>query len=597
MIYTRGVSMKKKSRIHTWVVFDVLIVSLLLCGVVIPAQHCSVTAGFMESQRNDFDGCSIISPAGYSIGVPLLFNNKGIISNEMRRGSQQVLESHPFQTMTSLMDGSDWSNAGGNENRNGLSEAKGPLTADQLWSGARTSIISWLPVTEESRLFVIRQAGWPGSVHDSAVIAMDLATGAELWSREIPYHTNDWTTWVGGVKNGQVYASRSGNGASVLDNLYALDAETGDTLWVSTVLIDAAPYDGVVFAADGDPVIASFTDIWRFNSQDGSLVWHADRVGSVSGSCGGALFQNSLYVADAAPGGHKLVRYDVETGQRLYESPVMPGFTLQNTPFIGPDSTIYLSRTQNNPSTDYFYAFTDTGTSLTEKWHHACAWTTFSEFATSLDGSVYCMLPGPRIGKLDSSNGDILAQTDVLVDPDSYLSPHFAIDAIGTVYFSNGGFADGLVSVFTSDLLPLWNTTLTNINIGGPSLGKNGILLLCGTGTNMRAYHTAQPTLDINITGMFPRIRASITNNGEAVATNLSWSISVKGGILGRINRTSSDRISLLDSMESINISSTKMIFGFGKITITVLAACDEGVIATKTADGFVFLFFITRNT
>ena len=588
--------MKKKSRIHTLVVCNVLIVSLLLFGIVIPGQQCSVTIGFKESQRNDFEDCSVISPPGYSLDVLLLFNNKYIVSNDLKRCSHEELESHPIQPKTSLMDGSDWSNAGGNAKRNGLSEAKGPLTADLLWSGGRTSIISWLPVTEGSRLFVIRQAGWPGSSHDSPVFAMDLATGAELWSREIPAHTNDWTTWVGGVKNGQVYASRSGNGASVLDNLYALDAETGDTLWVSSVLIDAGPYDGVVFAADGDPVIASFTDIWRFNNEDGSLVWHAGRVGSVSGSCGGALFQNSLYVADAAPGGHVLVRYDVETGQRLYESPVMPGFTLQNTPFVGPDGTIYLSRTQNNPSTDYFYAFTDTGTSLLEKWHQACAWTTFSEFAAGLDGSVYCMLPGPCVGKLDSTNGSILAQSDVLVDPDSYLSPHFAVDAIGTVYFSNGGFADGLVSVFTSDLVPLWNTTLTNINIGGPSLGKNGILLLCGTGMNMRAYHTVQPTLNINVTDVFPRIYASITNSGDVEATNLSWSISVKGGILGRINSTSSDRISVLGSMESINVSSSRMIFGFGKITIAVLATCDEGVIASKTADGFVFLFFITRN-
>ncbi len=589
--------MKSKLRIHTWVVIDVLIISLLLLDVVVPGQHCSVIVGFTEDKRNDFEGYSVISPPGYSIDVPFLFNNNFVISNEKRQWSQEMLESLPLQQKISLVDGRDWSNAGGNAKRNGLSETKGPSTANLLWSGGRTSIISWLPVTEEDRLFVIRQAGWPGSMHDSPVIAMDLTTGAELWSVEVPYHTNDWTTWVGGVKNGQVYASRSGNGASVLDNLYALDAETGDTLWVSSVLIDAGPYDGVVFAEDGDPLIASFTDIWRFNSEDGSLVWHANRVGSVSGSCGGVLFQNGLYVADAAPGGHVLVRYDVETGQRLYESPVMPGFTLQNTPFVGPDGTIYLSRTQNNPLTDYFYAFTDTGTSLTEKWHQACAWTTFSEFATGLDGSVYCMLPGPRIGKLDSSTGDILSQSEVLGESDSYLSPHFAVDASGTVYFSNGGFADGRVSVFTSELVPLWNTTVSNINIGGPSLGKNGILLLFGTGADMRAYHTAQPILDINISDVFPRIRASITNNGEVVATNLSWMISVTGGILGRINRSTADRITVLDIMESINVSLTRTIFGFGKIIITVTATCDEGIVASKTTDGFVFLIFITRNT
>jgi hypothetical protein len=595
--YTRGFFMKSKARIHPWVVLNVIIVSMLLLVVTTTAEQFNVNVSSLKNQRNDFANFSIITPSGCVADVQRYNNINLFFSNNMKSHQQELLVSHVVQPESSMMDGSDWSNAGGNANRNGLSETKGPLTADLLWSGGRTSIISWLPVTEDNRLFVIRQAGWPGSAHDSPVIAMDLSTGEELWSIEIPYHTNDWTTWVTGVNTDHVYASRSGNGASVLDNLYALDAETGETLWVSTVLIDAGPYDGVVFTADGDPVIASFTDIWRFNSEDGSLVWHANRVGSVSGSCGGALFQNGFYVADAAPGGHVIVRYDVDTGQRLYESSVMPGFTLQNTPFVGPDGTIYLSRTQNNPTVDYFYAFTDTGTSLTEKWHQACAWTTFSEFAASFDGSVYCVLPGPRIGKLNSNNGSIMMQTDLIGEPDTYLSPHFAVDAFGTVYFSNGGFADGRVSVYSSDLTPLWNITMTNINIGGPSLGQNGILVLCGTGANIRAYQPAQPTLDINITNVFPRICATITNNGEAAATNLSWSISVTGGLLGRINSKEFGRTNVLESMEHINVSNARMIFGFGKIILTVSATCDEGVDATEKVDGFLFLFFIVRNT
>ncbi len=589
--------MKTKSKIHTWVVVGVIIVSTLLVGVTTSAEQLNSHVSYTKSKRNDFSGFSLISPPGYFTDVQLR-NSDNIFSFDALKGNQQqMLDLLLIQPGPSMMEGDDWSNAGGNAKRNGLSESKGPLAADLLWSGGRTSLISWLPVTEENRLFVVRQNGWPGAAHDSPVVAMDLFSGQELWSIEIPYQTNDWTTWVGGVKNGQVYASRSGNGASVQDNLYALDAVTGETLWVSTVLIDAGPYDGVVFTADGDPVIASFTDIWRFNSEDGSLVWHADRVGSVSGSCGGALFQNSLYVADVASGGHIIVRYDVQTGQRLYESPVMTGFTLQNTPFVGPDGTIYLSRTQNNPVTDYFYAFIDTGTSFIEKWHQVCAWTTFSEFAAGLDGSVYCILPGPRIGKLDASTGDVLAQSEILDEPDSYLSPHFAVDAIGTVYFSNGGFADGRASVFTTDLEPIWNTTMTNINIGGPALGKNGVLLLCGTGTNVRVYQTAQPILDINITDVFPRIGASISNSGAVAATNLSWNISVMGGILGRINSTSSGHISVVGGMDAVNVSMSRMIFGFGKITISATVTYNEGVVASEIATGSVFLFFIKRNT
>jgi hypothetical protein len=132
---------------------------------------------------------------------------------------------HPTVTVlssplpTPLSDGTDWSNSGGDTQRNGLSTTTGPTTADLLWSGGRSSLISWLPVTEGDRLFDVRQKGSPGSTNDSIIVAMNLVTGDELWTAAIPYHTGDWTTWVAGVKDGHVYASRSGNGASVKDNL------------------------------------------------------------------------------------------------------------------------------------------------------------------------------------------------------------------------------------------------------------------------------------------------------------------------------------------------------------------------------------------
>jgi hypothetical protein len=589
----RGFSMRDRMKINACSIICFVVLSSWFVTITASAVQMDAELGCTQYQRHDYLQFSTMTPSGWSSPIQVKNFDTVLCFNELEKTGHQSILSSMILRESFMMDGTDWSNAGGNAHRNGLSETKGPLAADLLWSGGRSSLISWLPVTEQNRLFVVRQAGWPGAAHDSPVIAMDLSTGAELWAVEIPAETNDWTTWVGGVMNGKVYASRSGNGASVQDNLYALDASTGDILWISTVLIDAGPYDGVVFASDGDPIIASFTDIWRFNSEDGVLVWHADRVGSVSGSCGGALFQNRFYVADAAPGGTIIVCYDVQSGQRLYESQVMTGFTVQNTPFVGPDGTIYLSRTQNNPVTDFFYAFTDTGTGLVEQWHQPCAWTTFSEFATGTDGSVYCILPGPRIGKLNASTGEILAESMIFNDSDPYLSPHFAVDAAGTVYYSNGGFSDGRVLVFTSNLSLLWNTTMTNINIGGPSLGKDGVLLLCGTGTNMRAYQARQPQLQMNITAVFPHIGASITNTGDVAATNLRWNLSVTGGVLGRVHTTNVGTIASLGSMEYVNVSLDRMVFGFGWITISATVNCDEGVFSSDAMDAFVFLFFI----
>jgi outer membrane protein assembly factor BamB len=385
----------------------------------------------------------------------------------------------------------DWTNSGGNAGRNGLSDEQGPTAPELLWSGGHSSLIAWHPVTEGNQVFMVRQLRWPyQQPHDAYVVAMDLEDGQEAWAVELTYHTGDWTPWVGGVRNGRVYCSRSGNGASVWAHLYCLDAATGDTLWVSDDEQSAGAYDGMVFAENGDPIVGSFMDIWRFDALDGSTVWHAARVGSVSGTCGGALHGDAFYVADAAAGGTILVRYDASSGQRMHQSPLMPGFTIQTTPMVGPDGTVYLARTQNNPTVDFFYAFTDDGTHFVEKWHVPAISGAAGECGVGPDGSVYMMVTGPRLARLDPATGAALDQTAIIA---GFSAPRMAIDASGRVYFSNSGFSGGAVFVYEADLSPIWSVPVTNINIGGPSLASGGTLVVCGIGTDVRAYRTVDP--------------------------------------------------------------------------------------------------------
>ncbi len=385
----------------------------------------------------------------------------------------------------------DWTNSGGNAARNGLTAEVGPTSANLAWSGGRSSLIAWLPVTEGESVFMVRQPRWPDQQpNDAYIVASDIQTGGELWARVLPYNTGDWIPWIGGVSNGKVYASRSGNGASVNARLYALDVTDGHTVWISQALQNAGAYDGVVFAPDGDPIVASFQDIWRFNADDGATVWHAARVGSVSGSCGGARFGDAFYVADAVAGGHAIVRFDVTTGARMYQSPTMPGFTLQNTPMVGPDGTVYLSRTQNNPAVDFYYAFTDTGTEFVEKWHIASYAGAFAEFGAGPDGSLYFVIPGPRLARIDPATGGVVNQTPVL---SGFTAAHIAVDGDGKVCCSNSAFSSGRLYAYDADLTPRWDVGVPNINIGGPSLGRYGTMIVCGTGSDVRAYRTVNP--------------------------------------------------------------------------------------------------------
>lgn len=388
----------------------------------------------------------------------------------------------------------DWANSGGNDQRNGLALEVGPAAAQLLWSSAPSSIIAWLPVIDGRRVYSVRQTGFPpaGEPNGSPIVCQDLDTGAVLWSVNVPHASGDWTTWIAGVSNGRLYASRSGNGASVQSFLHAYDAATGAWLWTSTEKTDMGAYDGAVFAPDGDPVLASFTRIKRFDAQTGALVWSANRLCSVSGTCGGALAASgdALYVTDAVVGGHAIRKHSLATGALLYTGPAMSGFTLQNTPFVGPDGTIYLSRTQNNAATDFFYAFTDTGSGLVEKWKVPAQWTTNAECAVGPDGSVYMIGPGRVVQRLDPDNGTVLASSAALGA--GTIAPRIATDPLGNVYVSNGAFSEGRLFAFNANLQTQWQVAVPNINIGGPSIGIDGTLVVAGIGTNVRAYRTAR---------------------------------------------------------------------------------------------------------
>ena len=222
----------------------------------------------------------------------------------------------------------DWSNLGGGSGRNGLVPAFGPTTATPRWNGAPTSLISWTPIVEGDRLFVVRQLQAQNPVQgpgDSPVYAMRVSTGQVLWSFDCPFDSGDWTTVVYGAKNGRVFVGRGGNGSSVSAPVYCLDAATGSVLWISADDVTTGAYDGVVFADDGDPIFASHLSIRRVDAVTGATVWTTPRSCSVSGDCGPARAGNSIYIDEVGSGGQKLTRIDIDTGAKLYSSTIMPG--------------------------------------------------------------------------------------------------------------------------------------------------------------------------------------------------------------------------------------------------------------------------------
>jgi len=396
----------------------------------------------------------------------------------------------------------DWTNSGGNAARNGQTQALGPISgSDVRWNTPSASIIAWAPVTLADRVFAIRETGFPqnGGAANDALVAWNLADGIEAWRLTLPFSGNtsqDWIAWVAGASNDTVYASRSGNGASVSQKMIAYSAANGAERWRSVANTTAGAYDGVVFAANGDLLVADFRNVTRIRATDGTTAWRVNRLASVSGNCGGAATSEALFIVDAAVGGHVVKKLNIDTGLLQYQSTVMAGFTSQNSPFLSADgNTVYFARSQNNAPFDNLFAFTDTGTALIQLWSRPVRWTTSHEHAIGPDGSIYTFLQDDSFVRLDAATGNVLNTAGILSPLGSpNLSAKTAVDASGIVYVSNGWASNpannGRLWAFSADLSQLlFVLNFDRQNNGGPAIAADGTLIMADL-TAVRAYRS-----------------------------------------------------------------------------------------------------------
>jgi len=121
----------------------------------------------------------------------------------------------------------DWiTAAGGNAARSGFVECIGPDQADRVWDGVRYTRYVRPIVVAEGRIYAQwNQANTPFN----EVFVLDLETGEELWSVELPLDgcdPNSHRSRVSGVRDGQAYLTRSSSPTTPVP-MYAHDAVDG----------------------------------------------------------------------------------------------------------------------------------------------------------------------------------------------------------------------------------------------------------------------------------------------------------------------------------------------------------------------------------
>jgi outer membrane protein assembly factor BamB len=391
-----------------------------------------------------------------------------------------------------LAGAEDWeTGVGGNAARNSLSPRLGPVQREILWEGSLPGIVAQQAIIDGSLVVTNRIASFDIPT-GTWIVAHDLFTGELKWQQQLPYDFpgSSWRSRASAMRDGLVYATRAGN--TNLDYLYALGQADGEIVWQSEDLVDEGSTESLAFAADGDLIAGNFDALLRIDKDTGDTVWSTPRSCPTTSGCQASVYGDHVYLWEASPQGPEVSVFDIETGDWLYSSEAIGGGFIQQVGLlVGPDGTVYAPRTQNNPITDFFVAFEDTGLALVEKWSVPMGYTPFASFGVGPDGSVYTYSADKEILRLDPATGSILDTSIPLrAAGEITLAARVAIGADGILYVTNGGFADGRLFSFDPDLTLRWSVPITNVNVGGPALGPCGVLLVCGIGADVRAYQT-----------------------------------------------------------------------------------------------------------
>jgi len=393
----------------------------------------------------------------------------------------------------------DWnSGTGGNPARNSLTSAVGPDNPDLLWQGSLSAIVAQPAVIEGDVVVLARITSFDIPT-GTFIVAHDLDTGAQLWTAQLPASFKDsWRSRVSAIRDGQVYATRSGNGTNE-EFMYALDVTDGSIIWQSEILIAEGSTESASFAPNGDLIIGSFDHLTRMDKDDGTTVWDVPRSCPTTNGCEASVFGDKVYIWQASPFGPVVTAFDLATGAELYSSDaVSGGFVQQVGLMVGPEGTIYAPRGANNPVTDFFTALEDTGTAIVEKWDVPMGFIPFASHGVGPDGSVYMYQTDLENGKLtilrlDPADGSIIDTSPELDTSDVAPSPRIAIDAEGKIFLTNGGFPTGRFYSLNADLSIRWSEPIVNVNIGGPAIARDGAVVVAGVGTDVRAYRSATP--------------------------------------------------------------------------------------------------------
>ncbi len=163
------------------------------------------------------------------------------------------------------------------------------LTGDRIWAFGDANWKGSTPVVSNGRVYCARRVSTPS---ESYVYCLDADTGIELWSSWI----SGWTTSCMTAWQDMLFVATAGGS---LGRLYALDAFSGDSIWVNTDAEsgywDSSPtvYNGVIYIGCDRGYLRGIDAI------TGETIWTTDFGHFISATP--AYHEGSLYLGTNNP--------------------------------------------------------------------------------------------------------------------------------------------------------------------------------------------------------------------------------------------------------------------------------------------------------
>jgi outer membrane protein assembly factor BamB len=444
------------------------------------------------------------------------------------------------------------------------------ITGDHLWTFSTTSGIYSSPTLDDGKIYF--------GANDYNIYCLDANDGSFIWSYNAQCEVHSSPS----IAYGSLYIGTSDG------RMLCLDKDTGDLLWSYVIngSVESSPgvADGNVYFVT-DPCCGFTSYLFCLNAYSGALIWNYNLntqlhtksspalaegkvfVGSGDGTV--YAFGDILYLADANGPYYGFVNSSVMFTGSVYGGE--PGFSWYWDLGDGTTSTL------QNPTHTY--------PSIGEYTVTLTVTDSFDQVATD-DTLVFIDVPnvppgiplieGPTSGKPAESYEYVFNASDQNEDK--------------IMYYIDWGdnTTSGWIGPFSSGVMVSKNHTwLTRGAYKIQAKAKDGHGAESSWSDPFEIGINA-PELTVDLKGGFG-VTVTISNIGNAVATGVSWNLSMDKGFVIYSLRFQI----ILDLQPGTAITEKIWVLGFGKTTIHATATCDEGASANNTIQARLLLFFV----